>query len=244
MLFPGLRKGPMNRFLTRYFRESMRKRIADPQMEAKVLPDYLIGCKRILISEDYLPVLQQEHVQLVTGEVKQVKEHSLVCNGEEYTADVIIYGTGFKSSQFLFPMAIRGLSGALLHQVWGNRPHAWWGLTVPQFPNFFMTYGPSTNLAHNSIIFMIECQVEYIVKAVHSAQQRKLRAIHLKEDQMREYLVQSSAAMTRTAFDSECGGWYKTTDGDIVNNSPFSTIFYWWRTCWRGFSFSNYHIVF
>ena len=180
---------------------------------------------------------------MIPHTVDSIQQDGVVSQGASYPVDVIIYATGFRSAQFLFPMIIHGRNGKQLEEVWEGRPRAYWGMTVPSMPNLFITYGPSTNLAHNSIIFMVECQVEYITRAIRESQQKGVRSIDVAEEKMNAFDEACTKAMKNIVFSTDCGGWYKTATGEIVNNSPFSTIYYWWNTCIRGFSFADYSVT-
>lgn len=238
ILWIFLRKGSLNNSITKLYVGRIKQRINNPEKEEVLIPKYNLGCKRILISNDYFPAVNQDHVHLLYSPVDEIVEDGIICNETKYPLDVIIYATGFQSHKFLFPMKFQGLDGVTLEQVWGGNAFAYWGITVPRFPNFFITYGPTTNLAHNSIIFMVECQVNYIVQAIEATKRGKHRFISLKQDVMDKYLEDAREALENTVFVTDCGGWYKTPTGAIINNSSFSTLAYWWNT--RKFSLKKY----
>ena len=147
----------------------INKYLKDSELQAKMLPDYPIGCKRILISNNYYPTFTQANVDMVTTPIEKITAEGIVTqDGDIHEMDTIILGTGFESTEFLSPMEISGVDGINLHKVWKEGAEAHLGMTVAEFPNFFMIYGPNTNLGHNTIIFMFESQVNYIVKCIQA----------------------------------------------------------------------------
>ncbi|MGH3519616.1 MAG: flavin-containing monooxygenase, partial [Haloechinothrix sp.] len=147
-------------------RRHLRKQVPDPVLRVKVTPDYAPGCKRGLFSDDYLPALGRPNVEVETTGISEILAHGIRTeDGVVREADVIVYGTGFKATEFLAPMAIHGLDGQKLADVWNEGPHAYLGMTVPGFPNLFIMYGPNTNLGVGSIIYMLESQARYIRQA-------------------------------------------------------------------------------
>jgi cation diffusion facilitator CzcD-associated flavoprotein CzcO len=166
--FPAFRRNAfVSRWLARMAEQSMRDQISSPDLQRVLVPDYPVGGKRILISDDYYPTLERDDVELVTSAIDRIREDAIVTrDGTVHPADVVILATGFESTAFLAPMVIEGLGGRSLSAEWKDGARAYLGMTVAGFPNFFMMYGPNTNLGHNSIIFMIECQTRYIVDCV------------------------------------------------------------------------------
>jgi cation diffusion facilitator CzcD-associated flavoprotein CzcO len=130
-------------------------------------PDYAMGCKRVLISNDWYAALSRSNVEVITAGLKEVRPAGIVsADGSEREVDTIIFGTGFATNDFLAPMRITGSDGRELHKVWTERggADAFKGISVPGFPNLFMLYGPNTNLGHNSIIYMLETQTDYVLE--------------------------------------------------------------------------------
>ena len=145
----------------------MKSQLPDPELRAKVWPDYTFGCKRVLFSSYYLPALGRPNVELVTEPIAEVTESGLrTSDGLDREFDCIIWSTGFRASEFMAPMRVRGVDGVELHGVWENGPHAHLGLTVPGFPSMFLMYGPNTNTSGGSIIVYLEAQASYIRQAL------------------------------------------------------------------------------
>src|SRR5262249_46045350 len=198
--------------------EALQAAIGDPELRRILTPDYPIGGKRILISDDYYPALNRKNVELVTDVIDRFSETGLVTRGgRTIDADVIIYATGFESTQFLAPIAIRGVGGRLLSEDWKEGARAFLGISVAGYPNLFMMYGPNTNLGHNSIIFMIECQTNYIVQAVRTLAARDLAWLDLERDVMEGYNQRIQDELSRTVWAATPKSWYKTDSGRMTN---------------------------
>ncbi|MCG8588405.1 MAG: NAD(P)/FAD-dependent oxidoreductase [Proteobacteria bacterium] len=211
--------------------ENLHAHIRDPELRRALTPDYPIGGKRLLIHDDYYPALARDNVELVTSAIDHIEPREVVTvDGRRHPLDVLILGTGFDTNSFLAPMAIEGLAGRSLEQEWKTGAEAYLGLAVSGFPNLFLMYGPNTNLGHNSIIFMIECQANYIVKCLKRLSRRGLRYLDVREDVQRDFNRDLHRALARTAWAKTPKSWYKTEDGKITNNWSGTTTAYWWRT--------------
>jgi cation diffusion facilitator CzcD-associated flavoprotein CzcO len=230
--FPIMRRRKLlSRLAEQAARQYVEQEIADPALRAALVPDYPIGGKRVLISDDYFAALRRPNVELVTSGIDHVEENAVVLrDGRRLEVDCLILATGFESTEFLAPMRIEGRGGRELHDVWKDHAHAYLGLTVPGFPSFFMMYGPNTNLGHNSIIFMIECQTAYVLECLRQMDARGLAWIDLKPEALDAYYVRLRAALAGTAWAATGKSWYKTADGTITNNWPHTTLRYWWWT--------------
>jgi cation diffusion facilitator CzcD-associated flavoprotein CzcO len=211
--------------------DHMHESITDPALREALTPDYPIGAKRILIHDDYFPALARDNVRLVTSPIERVDGRDvLTADGASHRCDVLILATGFDTNAFLAPMAIEGLGGSLLEQEWKDGAEAYLGLTVAGFPNFFMMYGPNTNLGHNSILFMIECQANYILKCIDEIRDKGLRYLDLLPETQKSFNEALHRDLARTAWAKVDHSWYKTDAGKITNNWSGPTIEYWWRT--------------
>ncbi|HYR96883.1 MAG TPA: NAD(P)/FAD-dependent oxidoreductase [Candidatus Binatus sp.] len=230
--FPVFRQNRLlARAMTRVAEKSMREQVSDPELQGVLLPDYPIGGKRILISDDYYQALGRPNVELVTSPITRVTDDSIATrDGRAFPADVLIIATGFESTSFLVPMKIEGLAGRPLEDVWYAGAEAYLGINVAGFPNFFMLYGPNTNLGHNSIIFMLECQVHYVMECIRTLAERDLAYIDVRPDVMRTYNERLQEVLEHTVWARTGKSWYKRADGRITNNWSSSTIAYCWKT--------------
>jgi cation diffusion facilitator CzcD-associated flavoprotein CzcO len=209
----------------------MRTTVNDPKLHQLLTPDYKIGSKRILISDDYYPSLNHENVEIVSGAIDHLTDAGVVMkDGREVPVDVLIYATGFESTAFLAPMTIQGRGGHRLLEDWKAGARAYLGISVADFPNLFLMYGPNTNLGHNSIIFMIECQTNYILDCLRQMDEHAIDAIDLRRDALEEFDARVQQELAHTVWATTGKSWYKTEAGRITNNWSRSTISYWWNT--------------
>lgn len=199
-------------------------------MRPRLMPDYPAGCKRVLLSDTYLETLQRDDVRLVTDGIVRVTEDAVVTDGGAHRVDAIVFATGFETHDLPGPVEIRGRGGAALHDAWRDRPRTYLGLAAPGFPNFFLLYGPNTNLGHNSIIFMVECQVNYLVECLRQMRAAGVQAVEVRGDVVERFDRRQQARLRGSVWNAGCTNWYKTSDGAITNNWHGSTVEYWRRT--------------
>jgi cation diffusion facilitator CzcD-associated flavoprotein CzcO len=233
-------------FWARFFQKGaslyLRASIPDPELRRKLTPDYRVGCKRILIDDDFYPSLMRPNVAVETHPIQQIERDGVrTADGVLHPADVLVLATGFQATSFLAPIQIEGLGGKKLEHAWQGGAEAHLGLTVAGFPNFFMMYGPNTNLGHNSIIFMIECQVRYAVQCVLEIARHGLVWLDVRSDVMASFNADVQRELARTAWAAGCKSWYKTAAGKVTNNWSSFTVAYWWRT--RRPDFSKFNAV-
>ncbi|WP_410670772.1 flavin-containing monooxygenase [Amycolatopsis sp. cmx-4-68] len=207
----------------RLAKRNIDRAITDPALRRKVTPDYTMGCKRVLISNDYYPALARDNVDVVTDGVREVREHSVVdAAGVEHEADVIVYGTGFHVTDAFDDLEIVGRDGRNLGKEWateGMRTHL--GITVAGFPNLFFLLGPNTGLGHNSVVFMIEAQISYVAEALRLA---RGQAIEPKPEVQERFNAEIQRKLAKGIWTrGGCRSWYLDAKG--VN-----------RTIWPGFT--------
>ncbi|MCB0970913.1 MAG: hypothetical protein KDA97_05260, partial [Acidimicrobiales bacterium] len=208
--------------------------LATDDLPAEALvPDYALGCKRILIANDWYPTVLSPHVHTVTEPVERVSASGIVAGGTERRADAIVFGTGFASTDFLAPMAVRGRGGLDLNEAWRDGAEAHLGMSVAGFPNLFLLYGPNTNLGHNSIVFMLERQIAYVLDAVRELASTSSTSLEVRAGVQAASNRRLRRELDRTVWATDCHSWYKTHDGRITNNWSGPTIRYWWRTARR-----------
>ena len=147
-----------------------------------------------------------------------------------HPADTLILATGFESTSFLAPIDFQGLGGRSLKEAWKTGAEAYLGMTVAGFPNLFLLYGPNTNLGHNSIVFMIECQVNYVLQCLARLRREQLAWLNVREAAQDDYNRQLQRSLGKTVWSSGCSNWYKTASGKIINNWSGPTLAYWWLT--------------
>ncbi|MEX3651171.1 NAD(P)/FAD-dependent oxidoreductase [Mycolicibacterium fortuitum] len=198
----------------------------DAELLAKVLPDYPATGKRTLQDNgSWLGALKRDNVNLIRTPIERITPTGIVtADGETYDADIIVYATGFRATDVLFPMTITGRDGIDLHEVWGQRPYAYRGITVPGFPNFFMTYGPGTHLAHGgSLILNSELQMRYINQCLEHLITEGLRTMEPLPEPTKDWHRRSQEAIRQTVWaqPSIKHSYFKNADGEIHTVSPW-----------------------
>jgi cation diffusion facilitator CzcD-associated flavoprotein CzcO len=195
-------------------RRHMRNQVKDEELLEKVTPDYTIGCKRILPSNKWYPALSQPNVELVSDGVKEVRAHSIVSNdGSERGIDTLILGTGFKVTDLPMTHWVKGRDGRVLREAWSESMRAHLGTATAGFPNFFMLLGPNTGLGHNSMIYMIESQVAYIVDALREMEERGATTVEVRPEAESSYNERIDAQMEGTVWNTGCTSWYLDDTG-------------------------------
>jgi cation diffusion facilitator CzcD-associated flavoprotein CzcO len=196
------------------------KALPDPELRAKATPDYAMGCKRVLISNDWYPTLTRPNVELLNGGVQRITAGGIVgSDGVERGADTIIFGTGFATTDFITPMAVHGLDGRELNETWAGRAEAFLGTTVSGFPNMFILYGPNTNHGAGSVPYLLECQFNYVLDAIRRVRENGFRWIDLRpeaQEQWRREMAERSAVTVWT--EGGCTNWYLNAAGENTNN--------------------------
>lgn len=216
------------------FRRLLTRQVNDPSLRDKLLPDYPIGCKRILLSSEYLATMNKPNVSLVTDRVRRITEDGIeTSDGKHHQADAIVYGTGFAATEFLSPMRIIGRSGIDLNDAWRQGAQAYLGITVPGFPNFFMLYGPNTNLGHNSIVYMLESQIAHVMRCYKAMRASDASAIEVDRERYRRFNLHIQNRLANTVWNG-CKSWYVDESGHNSTNWPGFTLSYRWITRFSG----------
>jgi cation diffusion facilitator CzcD-associated flavoprotein CzcO len=198
----------------------MRSQLKDPSVREKAWPDYTFGCKRILFSSHYLPALQRANVELVTDAIARFTPGGIVtAAGTEHELDCVIWATGFKTTDFMFPMRVSGAGGLELREYWSGGAHAHLGMCVPGFPSMFVMYGPNTNTSGGSIIVYLEAQAAYIRQALAQLRSRGAGAIEVRAEVEAASDRALQARFAGTAW-TGCDSWYRDEHGRIVTNWP------------------------
>ena len=204
----------------------LRRQVQDPVLRKKLTPNYTIGCKRVLISDDYYPALTQPHVDVIDAAVAEVREHSVVTtDGRESEVDAIILGTGFSIQEPIPRNTVFGREGVDLYDAWKNGVEAYLGATVSGFPNFFMLMGPNTGLGHTSQVYMIESQIAYVMDCLKQMKRDGIRAVDVRKDVQQRYNERVQNTVNSAIWNSGgCKSWYLDERGRNT-------------TIWPGFTF-------
>jgi cation diffusion facilitator CzcD-associated flavoprotein CzcO len=217
---------------TRIAKRHLRAQVADPALRRRLTPRYTMGCKRILISDDFYPALQQPNVEVVSDGIREVREHSVVTtDGTERDVDAIIFGTGFQVTDMPVAARIRDAAGRGLAGVWQGSPQAYVGSAVAGFPNFFMMLGPNTGLGHTSQVFMIESQINYVAGALRHMRTQGVATIEVRPEAQRSYNDELQRRLQGTVWNSGgCRSWYLDRNGRNSTLWPGSTWTFRQRT--------------
>ena len=210
--------------------KEMNLYVKDEDKLKALTPDYKPGCKRMLFASDWWPTMALDFIKINTSPIDSITSDGVKTQTGFAPLDILIYSTGFSTTTFLGPMKMTGLANRDLRSVWSGGAEAYLGISVSGFPNFFMLYGPNTNLGHNSIIFMIECQANYITQCVQRLHKKNLLYMDVKTEVQKKFNTKVQADNASSVFASGCTSWYKTADGKVTNNWANHTFVYWWQT--------------
>jgi cation diffusion facilitator CzcD-associated flavoprotein CzcO len=219
---PGLLK-PLERRAVMH----MKQAISDPELREKLTPAYRIGCKRILPSNQWYPALAQPNVNVVTEGIAEIRPEGVVtADGALHECDAIVYATGFHVTDIPFGRRVVGRGGQTLADVWDGSPQAYKGTAVPGFPNLFLVLGPNTGLGHNSIVYMIEAQIAYVIAALQTMRADGIHAVDVRPEAHRFWNDAVQKRLPPTVWNSGgCSSWY------IDRNGKNTTI--WPDFTWR-----------
>ena len=214
--------------------------IRDRSMRKALTPDFSIGCKRILLTSNWFPALSRPDVTLVPAAARRATPTGLVADdGTEIPADVIIFGTGFQPTEPPISRVVTGADGRTLAEHWGGSPRAYNGVSVAGFPNFFVMYGPNTNLGHSSIVYMLESQAEHISRLLDLSDDARNRTIVVREDVQRDYADRMDRELAETVWNKGgCSSWYFDARGR--NSLQWPTFTFRYREQLRNIDPSDY----
>lgn len=211
----------------------IRFQIKDKEIAKKLTPDYTMGCKRILVSNRYFPTFNRKNVELVTDSIQEITENAIVTkDGQVREIDCLIYGTGFITDPriYLKDFKCYGENGIELKEAWKEGAESYYGISTKGFPNLFQLLGPNTVLGHNSVIFMIESQVNYILQLIEAVEKSKTKAIVVKDVVQEEFNRKIQEKFAGTVWQSDCVSWYQQEGGKNFSLWPSYTWKYWLET--------------
>lgn len=198
----------------------MRMQLRDADLRRKVWPDFRFGCKRVLFSSAWLPALQRDNVEVVTDSIVRLTPDGVqTADGKVHEVDCIVYGTGFKTMDFMLPMRVAGIGGQTIEAAWADSPHAYLGISVPGFPSLFIMYGPNTNTSGGSIVHFLEAQAGYIRRALELTRVQGAAALDIRPAVEAGADTELQARFEGTAW-TQCDSWYRDASGRNVTNWP------------------------
>jgi cation diffusion facilitator CzcD-associated flavoprotein CzcO len=236
--YSPIHRGLIGRGLAAQARQHLRKQVPNPVLRARLTPDYPFGCNRMILSNDYYPTLMRENVQLVTDGIARITPEGIeTTDAALHDVDTIIYATGFNSTEFLAPMEVEG-PGGRLRERWRDGASAYLGITVPGFPNFFVLYGPNTSTGNNSVVYMLESQVRYVLRCLDVVAGGA--TMDVRQEAHDAYDRALRADLASTVWQGDCRSWYKTESGRVTNMWPLRAHRY--RRATRQPDLTHYHV--
>jgi len=207
---------------TQWAKSGLKKHIKDPDLRAKMLPDYPMGARRVLLSDKIYPAFARDNVEVVTDGVEGFSKDGIRTTDRiERAHDIVVYATGFHTNPFLKQIAVTGEGGRKLRDHWEDGATAYMGVMTGGFPNFFILYGPNTNTGHTSIIYKLENQVGYVLQLMDKA----VKTIAVKEEAEAEFSEEMQSRLKKLAWSKVDASWYKVGD-KVPNNWPGSALEY------------------
>lgn len=209
----------------------LEKTVDDRELRRKLTPDHPMGCKRLVFSSEYLPALTRPNVEVVTSPARHLRARSLVTeDGTEREVDLVVCATGYAAADYLGEVDVSGEHGITLRQVWRDGAHAYLGMAVPAFPNFFMLYGPNTNVGSNSVIFILEAQARYIVRALRYLRRNRKTYVAVRPSALADFVAKIDRWMAGTVWTTQCSNYFRAPNGRVVTQWPRSARTFWTMT--------------
>lgn len=221
----------------------LERSISSPELREKLRPNYQFGCKRMLISDDYLSTYERDNVSLVTDGIREITPSGVVTNdGTSHEFDAIVYATGFDVAITTPSIEITGLDGLKIEEAWRDGAVAYKGVAIAGFPNWFVTMGPNTGPGHTSILIYTEAQIRYIAQAIRKLISQRIRFVSVKQDVQDRYNKRLQGRMKYTVWQSGCKSWYLSEDGS--NHALYPGFASEYRARIRYFNTSDYDVAY
>jgi len=213
--------------------QMLESAVSDDELRDRLTPDHPLGCKRLVFSSDFIPTLTQPNVEVVSSPARSLRARSLVTeDGTELDVDVVVCATGYAAADYLGQIDVIGEGGTSLRETWRDGAYAYLGMAVPGFPNFFMLYGPNTNVGSNSVIFMLEAQARYIVRALKYMRRQRKSYVALRPEAMAAFTAKIDQWMEGTVWTTRCSNYFRAANGRVVTQWPRSARSFWTMTRW------------
>jgi cation diffusion facilitator CzcD-associated flavoprotein CzcO len=220
----------------------LERLVSDPDLRGNLTPSYTMGCKRVLVSDDFYPALMQGNVELITERIREVRSETIATEtGVEREVDTLILATGFHVTDMPAAGFVHGRDGRSLTDAWREGPQAYLGMTVAGFPNLFLLIGPNTGVGHTSMVYMIESELAYVLDCLRLMERRGIQAVELRPEAQDAYNREVQRRMQGTVWVSGCASWYLDAHGHNTTLWPGFTFEYRWRT--RRFDPANYQFM-
>lgn len=236
-------KSPLTKMLEQVALAYLHMQVKDPWLRRQLTPDFTIGCKRVLMSSDYLPALVQPNCELVSWPIATLSEKGIrTAEGLEHQVDCIVFATGFDVAKHGSPFPVTGLNGRQLNDEWAGGPQAYKSVNVSGYPNLFLTFGPNSGPGHNSALVYLESQIEYIVTGIRKILDNNFKSLDVRPEVQIEYNKGIQKRLQRTNWSSGCKSWYISEDGFNATMYPgFATQF---RRQMKRFRLGHYQVTY
>ena len=223
LLFPVIKKNSIwGKIVGKRILQHPRKVVKDRELRKKLIPDYDLGCKRILVSDNFYQTLNKDNVEMVTKGIDGFYKDGIVAqDATQYSCDIVVYATGYDIEKHLLSIKIYGENGRSLEEEWSDIPTAYNGLCISGFPNYFMVTGPNTGVGTTSVVFMIEQQMAAIIRLIGAT--GDMKTISVKSDKQKKYNQKIQEELGNTVWASSCNSWYRQSGG--ANDGAISTLF-------------------
>ena len=210
----------------------LNKSVKDPELRKKLTPNFILGCKRILLSNEYYPALEKPNVSVVTEHIKEInKTGVLTQDGAQHNVDAIVLATGFQAAEGVSRFDVKGKDGLDLNEAWRDGAEAYLGTSIAGFPNMFLVVGPNTGLGHSSMLLMIEAQVGYIMQCLKLMREKNAKSADVKKEVEKKYNEQLQSELAKTVWQSgKCMSWYQNKNGKNVALWPGFTFTFMQKT--------------
>jgi len=193
----------------------LQKEVKDPELRAKLTPDYKFGCKRVVMNSTFYPAMQKPNAHLVIEGIEKIVPEGVVTkDGQTHELDILVLGTGFDPAAFMRPMDFTGCNGLSIDDAWKDKIQAYRSLCIPEFPNFFLMLGPNSPIGNYSVITMSEIQADYCISLIKEWQAERLQTIEVKPEAVQGWRAMLKDRMSHTVWSSGCQSWYLDKDGD------------------------------
>lgn len=235
-------KSPLSSVVARLAKAHLHSQVADPWLRRQLTPDFTPGCKRMLLSNDYYPALQQDNCKLITWPIATLSPVGIrTSDGIEHHLDAIVFATGYDVHKHGPPFPVVGCDGRVLADEWAGHAQAYKSASVHGYPNLFLMCGPNSGPGHNSLLVYVEGQLDYAVRAIRTILDEDLRYLDVRADAQRRYNRRIQARLARTTWMSGCNSWYLNDDGFNATMYPgFATQY---LRQMRHFARADYDVV-
>lgn len=224
VLFPVVKSKGRSRWRNRleaFIKRHIRSSLHDRDTAEAMTPQFPLGCKRILIADNFYTAMNRPNVKLVADGISRIVADGVItADDKKHPADIIVYATGFDMEKYMRKTEVVGPGGVKLSELWADMPTAYKGAFIPGMPNFYMTTGPNTGVGTTSVVYMIEAQLQLILQAIQAAGSDKL--IQVSELANKRYNKKIRADLQQTVWAGDCQSWYKRPDGEIASLYPYN----------------------